>query len=37
MDVIAGAVRFVIVAVAAEMQEIEFVDQAFFLRSSMVR
>lgn len=30
MDVVAGAVGFVVVAVAAEMEKIEFVDEAFF-------
>jgi len=30
MDVVAGAVGFIVVAVAAEMEEIEFVDEAFF-------
>ncbi len=30
MDMIAGAVGFVVVAVAAEMEEIEFVDETFF-------
>ena len=30
VDVVAGAVGFVVVAVAAEMEEIEFVDEAFF-------
>ncbi len=29
MDVVAGAVGFIVVAVAAEVEEIEFVDQAF--------
>jgi len=37
VDVVAGAVGFVVVAIAAEMEEVEFVDQAFFLRRSMVR
>ena len=30
MDVVAGAVRFVVVAVAAEVEEVELVDEAFF-------
>jgi len=30
VDVIAGAVGFVVVAVTAEMEEVEFVDEAFF-------
>ena len=30
MDVVAGAVSFVVVAVAAEMEEVELVDEAFF-------
>jgi len=29
VDVVAGAVGFIVVAVAAEVEEIEFVDQAF--------
>ena len=32
VDVIAGAVGFVVVAVAAEMEEIELVDEAFFFQ-----
>jgi hypothetical protein len=30
VDVVAGAVGFVVVAIAAEVEEVEFVDQAFF-------
>jgi hypothetical protein len=30
VDVVAGAVGFVVVAVAAEMEEVELVDEAFF-------
>jgi len=30
MDMVAGAVSFIVVAVAAEMQEVKFVDEAFF-------
>ena len=31
MDVVARAMRFVVVAITAEMEKIEFVDEAFFL------
>ena len=31
MDVVAGSVGFVVMAVAAEVEEIELVDEAFFL------
>jgi len=30
VNVVAGAVRFVIVAIAAEMEKVEFVDETFF-------